>query len=57
MASRGFREFRVGWWGVMTWMAERPENGTENKVLYEWPRQRWSGVGLDSTGSSLQMSQ
>jgi hypothetical protein len=21
--------------GAMTWMAERPENGTENKVLYD----------------------
>jgi hypothetical protein len=28
----------VGWVGIgwaMTWMAERPENGTENKVLYD----------------------
>jgi hypothetical protein len=24
-----------GFWSVMTWMAERPENGTENKVLYD----------------------
>jgi hypothetical protein len=24
----------VGWVG-MTWMSERPENGTENKVLYD----------------------
>jgi hypothetical protein len=22
------------WW-VMTWMAEKPENGTKNKVLYD----------------------
>jgi hypothetical protein len=39
-AAGGRRKGRctTGGWGlgwVMTWMAERPENGTKNKVLYD----------------------
>jgi hypothetical protein len=26
------------------WMAERPENGTENKVLYDWKKDEASHI-------------